>query len=652
MKTILYRLVLLFLACSIASAQEQVTELKAWHRQGQTFLTWKEVAPPDLNDEATCKQLRNLKRAMAKTQYFIYRSDKPITSLEGLTRVGQARQLSGWNSEFYGRKSDKGKVRRWVVKDGEAPVPPGTGIYVHNPRHPPAQGGEPGSDLVNRNKTRMKAYYAVTYSKDGKENKTLGDGNTLRVAVEEIEGQGVPVLQREVKPKKFQYINGPTLHYYARWESPPNFSVESFPIDYLVAIPPKIEAKPTPVGLHLHCWGGSLNSGYGYWFSCIKKGTAYLISSNQIPYDWWTGFNEKSFSPDGFKVGPNQDDSAKHVVRPYSTTRMLSFLDWAAKKYDLDLTRAFTAGNSMGGSGSNMFAVRYAERIAWSVGWVGVHDAGNSRKFTVSYEKCYGKKAWNPKFEDGTPAFDYYKDAWYLRKHPRKEIGFITWSNGKNDSGIGWPQAVAFLKAMQETRRPHLFVWGMGGHSTRAMMPKKSSSAVMPIDIRLGMSLPAFTYCSLDDDPGTAAPKSTEQIEAEKKALREKAEKEPNERKRRHLLGIKPSRHDGDDKGQVNAYLYWETADIVDEENKWEVNVGLIDSAPKDNCTVDITPRRLQKLKAKAGQIFTWTNASAGTELQSGEVTADEHGLITLEKVTVMKAKNRISIVRKRKNKI
>jgi hypothetical protein len=61
----------------------------------------------------------------------------------------------------------------------------------------------------------------------------------------------------------------------------------------------------------------------------------------------------------------------------------------------------------------------------------------------------------------GAAMFEYFNHA--ARRHPAKEIGFITWSNSKNDAGIGWPQAVQFYKAMQETRRPHLFVWGLSG---------------------------------------------------------------------------------------------------------------------------------------------------------------------------------------------
>ena len=46
-------------------------------------------------------------------------------------------------------------------------------------------------------------------------------------------------------------------------------------------------------GIHLHCWGGSLNGGYGWWYQAEQG--HLLIASNQIPYDWWTGYHERYF---------------------------------------------------------------------------------------------------------------------------------------------------------------------------------------------------------------------------------------------------------------------------------------------------------------------------------------------------------------------
>jgi pimeloyl-ACP methyl ester carboxylesterase len=568
--------------------QKQAGRLTARHRSGQTLLTWREVDPPVRTDSIGAIELRRLRQDLDKQKrirYRIYCSQRPIGSVEGLRPIAEVPPLTCWNADHYGVSPEpQRQALRYVVEEGQSPVPPGTGICAHNP----SRAGE--------------AYYAVTVVVDGKENTVLGESNLLRSPVRETVGRGVPVLQRVEKPQSFQYVDSPTLYYYVRWESPPNSAAEGKPYDYLVAIPPKL-AKPAPVGIHLHCWGGSLNGGYGWWYKAEEG--HILIASNQIPYDWWTGYHERLWNGP-----PNKETWQKGVVRPYSQTRMLSFLDWVATKWEVDLRRTHVAGNSMGGSGAPMLAIRFPEKIAWAVSWVGVHRPAQSPQFTGSYEQVYGRREWEVKFEDGSSVWDYFDDTWYLRRHPEKEVGLIAFSNGKNDGAIGWPQAVEFYRALQETRRPHVFVWGQGGHGQRAVLPVSLSDRSMPMDLRTDQSLPAFSHCSLDDDPGSGDPQQ------------------------------------GDPEGQVNLYLFWETADVVDRADRWEMTVGLIEKAPRDQCTVDITPRRLQRLKPKPGQELRWTSTSLSQnqQIQAGRVTADRSGLITLEGVRVGKGKQRIEV--------
>jgi pimeloyl-ACP methyl ester carboxylesterase len=570
-----------------AASEKQVTGLTARHESGQTMLTWHEVDSPATAPAIAAAKLREMRRDLDKSnkvRYRIYRDERPISSLLGLQLIAEVPPLSGWNIDYYGDLRPEHQALRYVVEEDNGPVPPGTGIYAHNPKKAGA------------------AYYAVTLSIDGKENTSLGSNNVSAVPIAETVGLGVPVLQRIEKPKEWQYVANPTLYYYVRWESPPNCAAAGMPFDYLVAIPPRL-AKPAPVGIHLHCWGGSLNGGYGWWYGAEQG--HILVASNQIPYDWWTGYHELYWQ------GPVTEDAWKDgLVHPYSQVRMLSFLDWVASRWDVDLARTHVAGSSMGGSGAPMLAIRYPERIAWAVSWVGVHIPEKSRGFKGSYTQVYGPPEWGVKFEDGTPVWDHFNDAQYLRQHLEKEIGLITFSNGKNDSGIGWSQAAEFYRALQDTKRPHVFVWGQSGHGERAQLPVTLSDRSVALEPRTNQSQPAFTACSLDDHPGNGDPA------------------------------------DGDPKGQVNLYLFWETGDVVDRPDGWEMTVGLVDKAPKDRCTVSITPRRLQKLKPERGEKFHWTNTPVGLDkaIQSGEVTADDARLLTIPHITVSKEKNRIAI--------
>jgi pimeloyl-ACP methyl ester carboxylesterase len=568
----------------------QLQGVAAFHRAGQTFITWRELDPVP-QEVLTIAQLRTLRRELVvvkRIRYRVYRSERPIQKIADGQVVGEVLPLSVWDSESFGINPSGGaRPPRYVIEEGKPPLPAGTGLFVHNP--PRAE----------------RAYYVVTVSVAGNENTAVTAENMTTAAVTEAVGVGIPVLQRVENPTEFQYVRNPSLRYYVRWEPPENSSVPGRPFDYLVAIPPGVR-YPAPIGIHLHCWGGSMRGCYGWWYNA-RKGTI-LVSSNDNPYDWWTGYHERFDNR-----GPIAREQARNgVVRPYTQRRLLSFVEWLGTTMRIDLSRLFTAGSSMGGAGAIMLAIRYPDRIAWATSWVGVHVPSQSPQFKSSYELVYGKPEWDVRFEDGTPVWNYFDDVWYLRSHPQQDVGFITFSNGKNDGAIGWPQAVEFFRALQDTRQPHLFVWGQQGHAQRAIMPAGGRESEMPLDLRTNQSLPAFTRGTLDDDPGTGAVGS------------------------------------GAPKGQVNAYLTWDTNTIIDEPGRWAMTVKLIPAAPQPASTVDVTPRRLQQLKLRAGDRVDWTNTLVGGVItQSGEVIADQGGLVTLPQVQISKDGNRIAVSRK-----
>jgi pimeloyl-ACP methyl ester carboxylesterase len=581
----------LFLAPGAPATAAQVSELRVSHRAGQTFLTWRELPLPSVVPSPTVAWLTETRASLGrngKNGYRIYRSNSRIQSVAGLMPIAEVLPLSGWNIDLYGRYPGGAKAVRYVVEEAGEPLAQGLGLFVHNPK---AEGA---------------AFYAVTAVVGGRENSLIAADNSSGAPTDESVGQGLPVLQSVERPPAFFYEDGhPTLNRYVRWEAPPNSNVEGRAYDYLVAVPAN-RPKLAPVGLHLHQWGANLFGGFGWWFNASKG--AVLISSNQTPYDWWTGYHERlngKLTPEEWRRG---------IVRPYTQRRLLSFLSWAAERFNLDTTRTFVAGSSMGGAGALMLAIRYPKQVAWAVSWVGVHRPLKSPRFRSSYELVYGAPELDVKFEDGTPAWDYYDDVWFLRQNPGTEIGLLTFSNGKNDTGIGWEQSVDFFRALQDTRRPHVFVWGQQGHGQRAMMPGNlpqgpaAGQRSMPLDLRTDQSLPAFSRCRLDDAPGDGSQSS------------------------------------GDPEGQVNLFLLWDTKDLVDEPQLWELTVRLAATAPVRSTQVDITPRRCQRFRVAPRESVSWSNVEAGRVVQQGEVVADEWGLVTLPQVVVTKAGNRVRI--------
>ena len=90
-KLILPLVICLSLALSAIAAEPQVTGLKVSHRSGQTFITWKEVDPPRLEENCDDAAVRQLARELddGKLHYRIYRSSNRIDSVEGLALLVQ-----------------------------------------------------------------------------------------------------------------------------------------------------------------------------------------------------------------------------------------------------------------------------------------------------------------------------------------------------------------------------------------------------------------------------------------------------------------------------------------------------------------------------------------------------------------------------------
>jgi len=586
-----------------------VSGLKARHSGGQTILTFAEIDPPITTQQATIAEVRAARKKLAAAKrritYRIYRSARPITdkTIGDAVLVDEIGPLTCWNDEYYGIYPKKDKpALRYVVQDGKGPVRAGVGIYAHNP----AKAG--------------KAWYAVTAAVNGAEDlDKLGAGNTVG-PIEETVGPGDLILQRIERPKRFMYRPRPALRYYVRWEAPPRANIPSRPFDYMVAVPDKVK-WPAPVCMAFHCWGGSLNGGYGWWYQ-RPPATTLLIATNQIPYDWWTGYHEAKDTWKPWSAG---------VVRSYTQKRCDAFFDWVCANFRIDRTRTIAAGNSMGGSGAPVYATHRPGCVAWVSSWVGVHVPAETPHFRGSYELCYGRLGWKLRHESGATAFEHFDDAAWIRSHPEISMPLICFGNGKNDGAIGWPQALAYFRALQAARQPHVFRWALGGHGVRAVLPGPGASgSSLPLDVRTNLSLPAFSQCSLDGDPGTG-----------RKLTR------PAEHKGRDSRVRKDS-YDGDPSGFANRWLYWETKTIIDRPDAWEMTVSLMRKAPSGECTVNVTPRRCQRFKPRPGRKLIWANTPIGgaKAIQSGRVTVDKWGLVTLEKVKVTPKGNRLTIHR------
>jgi len=547
------------------------SNIQAFHRDGQTFITWQEHNPI-FTEDLTFAEVDAIIGSNANIQYHIYRHSAPIdaTNLGQATRIGEVEIGSGYNRYVYGgkrsSKSDR-DIHRYVLNEGQGgwgfgEMPLNRGIFVYS-----VQPNDAGS-----------FFYAVTVVENGVE--TLLAGNALSTPIAEsyqfpwrpiLQNQDVFTHRYSIKPYTGdQYI-------YTRWEAAPLSSVNSFARTYMVLIPPGAP-QPYKVNLNLHAWGGSIIDSNPQAF---YPDGMYVTSTDSPPQSWWTGWNEEFF-----EHGCRNDGTCEGANIYYTMKRMKSFLEWMKTQWPIDDDRVMCSGWSMGGSGAKIFCLRHAEMFSYVNSWVGIGNPQGSSQFLNEYENIFGPVAQGLVGEDGINTWDDLNMAQWLRANPEKETPFITYANGKNDAGIGWGHAVEFYEALRDTKRPYAFTWGQAGHSQKALDMGLSDSSANAgsdrLDFQKNKAVPAFTNFSLDDNPGNGDPL------------------------------------DGDSEGAVNAYQRWDPNTMVDASQRFEIELWLLNETPQATATTDVTLRNVQAFVQQPADSFSWELVENGNILQLG----------------------------------
>jgi len=568
----------------LADKPPQVTDLKAFYRAGQVFLTFREIE--DLSEgkddypwgllikksKGYNPEMLMPKDEPREVRYRVYRSDKPIMA----ATLGEATLLADvapgsrfntrqvrriWTGEQTPSLLDEAFIAvRLAVEDGK-PLPAGIGKYVHT---------------VEKN---GQGYYAVVVAINGVENTVDIPAANAAGPIEEKVAPPEPVLNKEtvIEREKAKYVQ---REY--NWYVGPPLSWIPCCYDVVVGFCPEKLKKPAWLWVHRgHSWietpeppGPRATDGID------------LAHCSDFPNAFWMGINDSIHTLKGIEDGKWQ---------PFPQRRQEALIEWLDRKSGIDRERIVAALGAWG-----MMEFKRPDLYAYVHGW-GMPEV--TKGFQAWQRACgvWGGTepyASRPKEENPFWQQDYTR---YILENPTNETPFfdIHMGWGAHFTEMGWPPWPRFLRAMIETKRPFVCRW---------QVPEKSRPS-----IRRSQSVPAFGNCSLDDNPGNGDLANGETFSA-----------------------------------QVNGYLNWDSSTITDEPNRWEMTVWLDDSAPLPSCTVDLTPRRCQKFAAKPGETLKWSNITPtdGTSVQSGAAAADPHGLATIKGLTVSNAKHRIQIER------
>ena len=595
-----------------ATVPQQVTEVKAFHRSGQTFITWKELTEPVGKDNVSWDHLRAALGRLdqpRRIRYCVYRAAKPITAktLHAAELIAEVKPLSCWNVN--GRSVDRGidwnlehkyahmhghwnpfsrasqdgawgrdcPIDRLVIRDGAKPLARGTGLYVHTAA---AKG---------------KAYYAVVTSIDGVQNTVDLSSKNATGALDESVAEPQPVLQREFPPKPYFNYREKRLHY-VRWVGPPYANVPCQYYNWAVGVP-TVKLGPThPLELSLH------RDDRSYWRTQYRiERDSIVVSPHDFPVaTWWYGYHESLGTLKSFKQG---------AVQPYTERRLLSFIDWAAKKWPVDRNRVFVtsvqrraggpgpSGRGGGCSGALHLAFRHPDVFNLCLPGHGVSpDYASAPR--PSMMALWGQPGWKLKDETGRNVWDGLNLVKVVESYPAtRELPLVTFTGRTVPKRLG-----AFIGAVLDKGGATMMFFDRW--SGPKLIPVSASGtwpgAMVRLDVRRDRLMPAF---------GRSAAGAFRQGK------------------------MKYTR--------LNLGYRWKSDDVVDTADRAEVTIwsgGGRRAAPK----ADVTLRRAQKFKPKPGQTVTWKLGSKG-----GEATVGKDGVLTIRAVPMPTAPTRLVVTRK-----
>jgi pimeloyl-ACP methyl ester carboxylesterase len=655
----------LLVSGELTFAEERpLPQLRVFHRAGQTFATWKEVAGEGVT-------------------YNLYRAESPITTenLSGAQLVatgipqGSAHDFiadriarfraSVARREAGARQPDAGAGETQpdappqnftvTVKDG--PLPAGTGLFV---------------STSNQNRVSFYALTAV-WAEGGEDRRVqVGANSQLEKVPERSETTGPILIGREgpaepapaaaaettITPSAGvrQLANatgsvesggkpaagaskggnpGEVRLDYVHWATPEQASVDGHPYRFRLILK-SAEEKTAGLGLivRLHPYTGnySMTTWTQPGFITLGLDDFTPAIDEQEHHSFWFGYPEnlgrsgrgaylraesgvESTAAGGKQTkgaGARQAKGAEATgaggsgvpVRDYTQKRISWAIDGVMEHFRVDPNRVYLTGSSMGGTGTVHFGLRHPELFAALDAVVPLINPARSKAWGHNLlGRLWGSEDW-PTLPDGEghTVGERLDDTAYILS-ASADLPLLKFFNARQDTAIGWTQIPEFIQALEQARQPFLAAWDNGGHGGPRPEVTQSFKDFNVFLIPRNRCVPALSNASTADDPGTGDPAA------------------------------------GDLVGALNDDFRWAVEKDTATElvlRLWRVpKSGKFASAME--ATVDVTPRRRQAFRPGPGSQVSVRNLSAadGSVLQQASITVEPTGLFTARQVRV-----------------
>ncbi len=568
--------------------QVRPSGLAAIHHDGQTFLSW--LSPPDTG-----------------WTHRVYFRSTPIATdadLATATLLGSVRDSSATDRRLSTLINTLCSFR---PDSAVAPLAPEQGMFV-----------------VTLPASRQGCYAVTSQLFGGPEDRhVVPGGNALTAPVQEFLDVPRPVFQRRITQ------GSTSSDVYTLWTWPDDTPLcpamsnrASWPFDCGVT-------HGTPGGpafVRPHQRGGSF--------------TEQLVASSS-PAEWVLGLDDYTLNGDvqtywyGYPAG--YDFTAEGNAPPtsgtvvdYTNRRALYTIRWWRRTFAFDTTRHYAFGYSLGGTYSMHLGLAHPELIVAAMSSAGKVDFSfesdpepqssfnPGEPFRLSLNRLWGTTGTNLPTTEGLPLYTVMNDDSLLARAASNGAAFLVNFAGRHDLTVGWAEKRGFYSALETYRHGGIEYWDnrdhLGNLYPGAMAPMLDLRYLYRF--RSNLSWPAFSRCSANGDPGDFTATT------------------------------------GDSIGTLNGYMDWDPA-VIDSTMQWQATLKTRDLTTRwgtlwapESLTVDVTPRRVQRFKPDAGTTVTWTanRLSDGARVQSGTVTVDPLGLVTIPAVKTYRTGTRLAL--------
>ncbi len=443
-------------AVTPARASSMVSSLRARHRDGQTWLTWRNLPGTGWT-------------------YRVYTATFPFTSLGqgAVRRLGSVTDSSAVDRRI---SALLGTTCTFRPDSSAAPLATSDGLFVTTP-----------STAGNR-------WYAVTAQRAGEpEDSTLFMGlNALPSPVNEYTARIRPVWQRTLSRGE-DYVLWGARNATDFTQALASSENRAFHVGVVRGAPGR------PMILQGHGRGGSfLNSFFGFGIpgESVLSFDDYVQSGDYAT--WYFGYHPAYNTEQPQTLVP-----VVGRVADYTDRRVMLLLDWAEAEIGHDRAAVYAAGASMGGTFAFMMAWHHPDRIA--AAWAGVPmttfnclpDA--SPQMRPSMNRMWGSIDTNLPTTTGYNVYDWLNGRWLVHAFEARGSAPIIAFHGRNDDIIGWNTAAAYLCESASHHGGGYYFWDVSDHYTWGEgYWKPMHDPIFLARFRLDRSWPSFDHCSAD----------------------------------------------------------------------------------------------------------------------------------------------------------